>query len=616
MANKVESYLSLDADVNKIGDENKTDEQKESIGKRLPELELSLKDDELIELAKKWEEKWKPYEAKIKKKQDTNEKYWLGKHYDENEYTLDDIPLQDNRLFMALETFLPIASSSSPEPIVDAGNTDEGLILSQNLSSFVMYQADIQKLKLKIKQLLRYWSLYYLGCAKVGWDFISNDIETKVLRPQTLILDPEATIENNEYTGNYIGHIRKNTAAILKKQFPSKSEFINKQTSGKDGTEIQYTEWWTKDYVFWKYKDEILDKAKNPHWNYNEENTKTDEYGNVAKESITGSNHFNVPQMPFIFLSVFNLGKQPHDETTLIEQNLPLQKKINKRIKQIDLNVDDMNGGCVVSGEHFTKDQAKQVSATVRTGGTVYVPTGSVQAAYKRETGTPLPGDVYNDLVDARNEIDNIFGTHSTTRGERGATETASGRILLKGADESRIGGGITEYVEQWCDSIFNWWIQLMYVYYTEEHTAAVLGEEKMMETVILINTMLLNKKVSISVKNGSMIPKDPLMKRNEAIDLWAAGALDPITLFSRLDFPNPKEAARKLFLWMNNPGALFPEEMAQMQPQMPPGMPTSPVNGTDVPQITPPPTTAQVPQMMPPQQTSVPQMPAFNNLS
>lgn len=70
------------------------------------------------------------------------------------------------------------------------------------------------------------------------------------------------------------------------------------------------------------------------------------------------------------------------------------------------------------------------------------------------------------------------------------------------------------------------------------------------------------------------MIPQDPLTRRNEAVDLWAEKAIDPITLAERLDIPNPQDYAKRLFLWQNNPAALFPDlasPMAQPTPEAAP---------------------------------------------
>lgn len=59
-----------------------------------------------------------------------------------------------------------------------------------------------------------------------------------------------------------------------------------------------------------------------------------------------------------------------------------------------------------------------------------------------------------------------------------------------------------------------------------------------------------LSQTLSVTVKEGSLIPKDPLTKRNEAIQLWGAGAIDPRTLFDRLEYSDPNESAKQLILW------------------------------------------------------------------
>ena len=47
---------------------------------------------------------------------------------------------------------------------------------------------------------------------------------------------------------------------------------------------------------------------------------------------------------------------------------------------------------------------------------------------------------------------------------------------------------------------------------------------------------------------------------------MWSKNALDPITLFNKLDFPNPRESAKSLYLWQNDPIALFPDLQAEQQ--------------------------------------------------
>ena len=183
--------------------------------------------------------------------------------------------------------------------------------------------------------------------------------------------------------------------------------------------------------------------------------------------------------------------------------------------------------------------------------------------------GSAIPSFVYESLLDYRNELRNIFGTRGSTPQGTIGEQTVRGKMIVKGQDDSRIGGGVSTYLEQFADRIFNWMVQMMVVYYDEPHTAMVVGVERAKEFVEISKADFVAD-LTIGVKEGSMIPRDPLTQRNEAIDLWAAGALDPITFFDRLEFPNPREAAKNLFLWKSDPIMLFPDLAEQMQQQQP----------------------------------------------
>lgn len=560
-----DGYYALSEDVNKVKGED-TDTQQGVVLPLLPELELSMDDDELIKLKKDWEKKWKdsPVFREVSKKQEDNEKYWLGRQYADTMMN-NGRPLIDNVIFESLETFLPIVTRQNPEPMVQADNTPEGMALSDKVQKMLVYLGDTLRLKLKLKRVARYWALYLLGVVKVGWSLETNDITLVTVRPQKMIFDPEATVDEGEYTGEYLGEYRKESASRLVIRFPKKSSFIKDKVHDNMGTEVQYIEWWTDDYIFWTLDDEVLGKAKNPHWNYETQRSTVDEFGQPVTEDVEGYNHFPVRKKPYVFLSVFNIGKHPFDDTSLISQNLSLQDLVNKRLKQIDRNADGTNGGSVVSGSHFSKEQARSVGEALRNGATVWVPTGDVNAAYRRDVAPPLPNFVYQSLLDYRGELRNIFGTLGSTPAGIKNEQTVRGKIIVKGQDVDR-ASQIVEYLEQFSDEIYNWFVQLMYVYYDEPHYAAVLGPAKAMEYISLQNSDF-NRKISVSVKDGSLIPKDPLTRRNEAVDLATAGLMDPITLFDRLDFPNPKQSAEQLFLWKASPQSLFPN-------LVPPGLP------------------------------------------
>jgi hypothetical protein len=97
----------------------------------------------------------------------------------------------------------------------------------------------------------------------------------------------------------------------------------------------------------------------------------------------------------------------------------------------------------------------------------------------------------------------------------------------------------------------------MMYVYYDESHIGAVIGRDKAQEYVALSNQDF-TRKLTVSVKEGSLIPKDSVSKAEQAIQLAQLQMIDPITLFDRLEFPNPRETAKRLWIWNNNPTYLF----------------------------------------------------------
>jgi hypothetical protein len=429
------------------------------------------------------------------------------------------------------------------------------------------YVADTDKLKTKLKSIVRLWALKYVGVMKMGYDFINEEISTTIIDPEDCVFDPTGM-------NRYFGEKKKASATRLIELFPQKEKFITEFVNGKMGTVLNYYEFWTDDYVFWRLGDFILLKHKNPHWNYTSKETFVNEYGGEETKEVPGFNHFKTPQKPYLFLNVFNLGKEPLDQTCLVEQSISLQDTVNKRSRQIDKNADDMNNGWVVSSS-WSKDQAKTAMDSLRRGGVIRAATPNINDSIQRIQAAPLPQFIPNDLNDKRTEIMNIMGVRGSSPQGIKSEDTVRGKIIVQGQDVDRVSL-ITEFVEQFVDDIFNYMVQLMHVYYTDKHVAAILGDSKAVDYISISNANF-NRRLCVSVKEGSMIPQDPLTRRNEAIDLWNAGALDPVSLFERLDDPNPKETAQKLFEWKTNPGALFGQAMP---PQMglQPGTPPTPV--------------------------------------
>ena len=566
--------LGLNADVNKAkgkGDEDHIG----AVGELLPELKLSISDEDLISLTDKWELNWKssPIRSKWLEMAEENENYWKGKQF--SKIGSEVRPLQDNIVFEGTETFLPAATRQNPEPLVELKSTEEkseqNLKYAEIIRNRLADWADETKLRLKIKKAGRHWFISLVGIGKMGWDIINDRPALKIVRAKKLILDPDSVTDEDGYTGKYIGELRKLEASVLIEltEDEESKQSIREEVNDKMGTDIQFVEWWTNDYMCWIFKKNVLLKKKNPHWNYKPEENQTQE---ESAEPILSPfveqpqtpeepkpNHFASKKMPYVFLTVFNLGKTPVDENSLITQTLPQQDVVNKRLKQIDGNADNMNTGMVVSEERsgLTKDEATQVSTALKKGGTVVIPTGAPGDAVARFPAPPLPTDIYNNLIDQRNRFRDILGITGMTPAGIKNDDTVRGKIITRGLDTDRIGGGITEYFEQFADDIFNWVVHLYYVY--DEIFANSQGAKV--------------PQIKVSVKEGSLLPKDATTKANQAIELANAGKMALIDLYKALEYPNPEEMAANVWIESTMPWVLFKDnekvkEVMQMMQQ------------------------------------------------
>lgn len=597
----VDAFYSLGRNINKAKGDLSQETAEGVIGSLLPELSLEMDSEELIKLSDTWERAWNDSAVKTawQTQGEENEKYWKGDHFNRPEKE-NARPIKDNAIFEGLETYLPQVTQRDPEAMVALAVTevqsDENQQFAHALQLELGELADDLKLRLKLKGAARHWSIYLIGALKMGWDLDKDIPAIKVLRPSRLILDPEATVDEEGYTGQRIGEHRKLPAStlidLIKKQPDSGSNvsYIEDLVKGDLATEVGFIEWWTNEYMFWKIGTRILVKRKNPHWNYDEKNigqeepestetssdasqenegtkvTPSDET-NPQPQGITpaipqlpttsnqppipqkGVNHLKTKKMPYLLLSIYNLGKQPVDVTSLIGQNLANQDLLNKRLKQMDKNADTTNGGMVVSLERsgLTQEQASGVTTAIRNGGIVAIPAGNPQEAVWKPPMYELPAYIYNSVVDTRNRIKDIWGTRGSSAAGLETDQTVRGKMLNRTLDTDRIGGGISEYLEQLADDAYNYLVQLLYVY-----------DDRFIQA---ISNGIPLPKVKVSVKEGSLLPKDSITIANQAIQLATEGKMSLIDMYKRLDYPNPEELAANVWLEANAPEVLFNED-------------------------------------------------------
>jgi len=578
MSTDIAGYVSLGSEINKQRSDGTQDSVQGVVSEKLPELTLEMKDEELIKLTEKWEKDWKesPVRSEFEKNGDDNVKYWLGKHFDiPSDPEGAERPMVDNVIFESVETHLSQITRRNPEPLValhsseldESGNADEAKMrFVQKVKNFLADVSDENTLRLKLKGAGRHWELYLLGALKFGWDLDKNIPSASVIRPRKLILDKGGSVDEDGYHGKYLGEYRKLEAgrilkiigeeedqlgedgSVSKRGNSEARKFIKESVKDDLATEIQFIEWWTPEYMCWTLGKHVLWKKRNPHWNYDrvEQVESVDEVGAsaIVPQDVAGINHLPVPAIPYRLLSIYNLGEQPVDKTSLVGQNLSNQDRVNKRNKQVDKNADNMNGGIVVSlaRSGLTQAQAKGVTSALAKGGAVLIPDGSPREAIDRYASPGLPPDIYNDLLDSRARLRDIFGTRGSSPAGIESEDTVRGKIISRGLDTDRIGGGISEYLEQLADGAYNWFLQLLYVY--DDNFQFVGGGRP--------------PRVTISVKEGSLLPKDSMSIANQALELAKLNRISNLDLYKRLEFPNPEEMAANVWLEANAPQLLY----------------------------------------------------------
>lgn len=537
------------------------------VGSELNKFKLNMKDEDLLNLRKDWESNNASYDAKIIERAKRNKTYLFGLQKADTQQ--NDTPVGSNVLFEALYTYIPQAIAKNPEPVVYSDNTPEGKKASSDLKTQLQYHAVELELQRKLAVMLEHNQVYFIGVMKHGWDAKTKDITSQIRKPKNFILDKDGYIDEfGSFVGVYTGEKIESTAGDLIEMYPDMREYIILKVDGKLGTPVIRTEWWTDEYMFVTFGEKVLEKAKNPYFNYTKEE---------AEE--TGKNHFAHPCRPYTFLSVTSLQEQPHDVTTLIEQNLKNQDRIIKRDEQIDTNLDNGNNSIAISGKSFNQETAHQAAKALQDGDPVLVPDGRVEEAIKRIPANDLPGGIIEAQEGAKNALRGVFGVQGLTAQAPTNNTTAHGMVLNQEYDSSRIGGvgGVGGALEAVARNVFNWWTQLYYVFYDEKHYAVAMGRGQAVEYVEL---MLANSErhFIVTVAANSMAPKDELSERQNAISLADGGWLDPISLFTALDYPDPMETAKRVTMFRVSPEVYmqtyFPEQAQQAAAQPAQGAP------------------------------------------
>lgn len=555
-------------------DTNVTDESLGDATQSPVVFDLSIKDGDLLSMIRKplqesdayWNETFN-----LKKVREANMNLWLPNHWkDKDVYDYQEEYLyQDPKVFISVETICSIVNSRIAQPEV---MPSQETVISRQIANDIQRVVFAHSKKYRTPDIFRISTrnllLKRIGFVKLRWDPTrgkNGDIVPEHVAPEDIVVDQDAVW--GEVPRFIAQKIRNKTGEELIAMFPDQRQGIYQmlgvERRNSKGDLVAYKSQLGKKKDIWevwfRYYDEeskqyggglafvdenfqfVLGKMRNPNWNYED-------------ESVDGvaSNLLDFPAPPFIPVNYLNDGTSYIDLTTMVEQAASLQRILDRRGFQIMENAEMAGSGLIFNTQMIKKEDVARLTGSPdeRIG-----VKGDVNKAVTRITPPLLPSYVIQDKSDARSEIDNVFATHDITRGEDSGSKTLGQDQLQQSQDYTRMDD-IARAVERQSSGYYRYLVQMMKVYWTEEHWMWVAGEDGQFDRVMM-KSDLIEDGIDISVEAGSTLPPNKAAQLKFAAELAPIGMIDPLSMYevgAGGTLPSPKRMMERLIKWKTDP--------------------------------------------------------------
>lgn len=518
-------------------------------------------------------------DLKLDERRRRNRDYWRGKHYAEDVGTPGDYhsDYMDPIIHENAEKRFTLASQRMPDIIVTAHDDNKKSVEDAQIVEKFLHKKVNNKVNQRLmKDGLRHHELNYTATIKCVWDPSlsrgTGDFKFILVRPQQLLLDPNATIPHDGYTADnmeFIGELLEEPVEIVYSKFPKKAGELRQllETASTLGnvpvpSKIRYEEWWLRYYkdgqtyeaCCWFYNTLCLDQRKNPYYDwegYKVYLPKLDTNGGYKITTSLASemrfyNYFEIPRKPYIFFTYENLGESPIDDTTSLEQSIPTQRLINRVGRQI-VEISDNAVPKKVFGNLITKEDARSVSNDPDES--IWLDTPDVTNAMNWIQANPPAPELFNLLQDARSRMDGIFNTHGPVKGEQSqAAESGTAKQITREGDLTQSDDLVDIVVERITYEMAGWAMHMAKLFYDEPHFLRTTGKDGQVLSAELTRKTFIDG-LEVDVKANSV---DKMTNRNDALNLAGRKAVDPLTMFEDMDKSNPKERTRRLISFLN----------------------------------------------------------------
>ena len=534
-------------------------------------------------------------ELDLTKRRKENEKYYFGRQLKEKEKKGDVKVYQskyiNNEIWESEAHLKPLALSKLPDfKVITTTETDESKKTAKDLTEVVDTDMKTRKRREVLGLGFKHNPVYFVGVIKAIWDFQKNDYDFIIVHPDNIIFDfyagtkeatemrvvaeylpitpKEVLMRFPEKKEKFLAEFRKDkniqTEDIPEKAMASKIKIMEVWFTW---FEQQEDKWERVEGTLWKYGKVMLKKGKNPYFDYSGEK-RLFSYKNNIKEEVgleqlqmtamgqemmglqsqqVFRNYFKDPQKPYILIGYEQWGKTPIDETSRIEQEIPLQNSLDKRGQQVDEMIDRARGKHIWSklGGLKAEDLEELDMSDPEVDMLVDEDVNKVH--------TFIPGEqpsaqMFKDKQDASDKIKAKAGVSAIT-GEI-QTDVATTNQIAREANFTRADDLVEDTINYASERMAQWAMQFIKLFYTEEHLKEAKGADGLL-IYKKLHRDLVDDGMEVVIKSSST---DKLRAEKLAKEAAQLKMIDPLSYYEDVGLTDPKGRTQRLIDFMADP--------------------------------------------------------------
>ena len=368
-------------------------------------FDSSLDDTALIQQIKAWELESEDFYSLLKRVWEQNLLYYHGQQTGVEKIRGKKSKAVENRIHMAVETGIPIATSRLPELDCEPGEESEQAEMDaddlQDILKYHLSRTDIN-IQAKSELFLRDMIVKRYGVFKVPWNKERDDVSLQRIDPRRIripkygqsVRELAFVIEDLELSYDSLEKFfgKEKADECIKNGFKNPETQVRKKT-------FAVQEVWTNNFVAWKAGELILDKKVNPTFDFEDK----------------ARNFFDEPSKPYVIKSLFETDESLIGDTDYVQTVIPIQDNINIRKRQIEDIISKVaNPPLLIDSDVMSEEQAANI--TNEEGLIIYGKDAANGTKVRFENPGQVPNYLFLDLEGSRQQFDNIWGIHSTTR--------------------------------------------------------------------------------------------------------------------------------------------------------------------------------------------------------